>query len=167
MTHVQRKFNLFIPGASLHPIIENLQPPAVADAVEELKGGGLLAPYDVPLGFAKMEASFKVNAREKLIMKQIGLAPGSTIPMTARSANVDELDGSQENEVIEFTGRISASAPSFEANSVPKDEYKIGSIMFYKHMIDGEVIHHVDIRNFIGIVGGVDVWGPIRSGIGL
>lgn len=167
MTHVQRKFNLFIPGQSLHPIIEGLQPPSLADAVEELKGGGLLAPYDVPLGFAKMEASFKVNAREKAILKRIGLAPGVSTAMTARSANVDELDGSQENEVIEFTGRINAAGPSFEANSVPKDEYKIGSIMFYKHMIDGEVIHHVDIRNFIGIVDGVDVWGKIRAGIGL
>lgn len=166
MTHIQRKFNVFVEGYSTHLEIEGCTVPNLQDVTEEIKAGGLIAGVDVPLGFQKMEAGLKINSRQKLLMKQVGLAPGRSSKITMRSVNVSEIDTTQEDEVISITGRLNANNGGWEAQSVPKDEYKIGTIFYYKHTIGGEVIHHIDLKNFIGIVDGEDVWAPLRSGLG-
>lgn len=164
--HIQRKFNMFVEGFSTHMIIEGVTPPSIKDAVEDLKGGGLLGVLEVPLSIQKLEAAIKVNARAKELMKQVGLRPGSTSRFTLRSVNLSEVDASRENEVIEITGRLNADWAEWNAGSVPKDGYKIGSIPFYRHTIDGKVIHHVDILNTILVRDGVDEYAKIRGGLG-
>lgn len=164
--HIQRKFNAFVEGHSTHLEIEGCTPPNLQDATEEIKAGGLLGAVDVPTGFQKMEAMIKVHARQKAIMTQVGLVPGAQSKITMRSVNLSEVDASQEDEVISLTGRLNAQDASWEAQAVPKDEYRIGTILFYKHTINGAVIHHIDLLNFIGIVNGVDVWADMRGGLG-
>lgn len=166
MTHIQHKFNVFVEGYSTHLEIEGCTVPNLTDVTEELKSGGLIAAVDIPLGFQKMEAGLKVNSRQKALMTQVGLVPGRHSAITMRSVNISEIDGSQQDEVISITGRLNANNGGWEAQSVPKDEYKIGTIFFYKHVINGAVIHHIDVKNFIGIVNGTDVWAPLRNGLG-
>ncbi|PIE13836.1 MAG: hypothetical protein CSA70_03725 [Rhodobacterales bacterium] len=166
MTHIQRKFNAFVEGYSTHLEVEGVTVPNVQDHVEELKSGGLGGAVDVPLGIQKMEAGIKINSRQKNIMKHVGLAPGVHRKITFRSVNVSEIDGGQEDEVISITGRLNANNGGWEAQNVPKDDYKIGTIFFYKHTISGEVVHHIDLKNHICIVDGVDHWADHRSGLG-
>ncbi|WP_224825586.1 phage major tail tube protein [Cognatishimia sp. MH4019] len=164
---IQRKFNCFVAGVSQHLIVEGCTPPQVKDVYEEVKAGGLIGAVDVALGLAKMEAGIKVNAREKYLMKQVGMLPGKRLDITLRSVDLSEIDGSQQNEVISFDGRLNAEYAGWEAQSVLKDEYKIGSIFYYKHLIDGEKIHHIDQLNHILIVDGVDLSAELRNGMGL
>lgn len=167
MPHIQRKFNAFVDGYSTHTECEGVTVPNLQDVLEETKAGGLIMGFEVPMGFQKMEAGIKVNSRQKVLMKRVGLVPGVFSRITFRSVNIDEFNGEQDNEVINITGRLNANNGGWEAQSIPKDDYKINSIPYYKHTINGEVIHHVDIQNFIGIVAGVDVWSSISSGLGL
>jgi len=164
--HIQRKFNAFVDGHSTHLEVEGVTVPNVQDAVEELKAGGLMAPVDVPVGLQKLEAGIKINTRQKALMSKLGLAMGTTTPITFRSVNVSEVDGSQEDEVISITGRLNANNGGWEAQGVPKDDYKIGTITYYKHTINGEVVHHIDLMNMICVVNGEDQWASYRSGLG-
>lgn len=164
---IQRAFNAFADGFSTHLVIEGITPPNVQDAVEEIKAGGLLMAVDIPLGFQKMEAMIKVNARQQELMTKAGLAPGARRPYTFRSVAKSEIDGGQQDEVIILDGRLNTNYAGWQAQSVPKDEYKISTIFNYKHTINGRTIHHIDLLNYIGIVDGVDHFADIRNGLGL
>ncbi len=166
MTQVLRKFNAFVEGYSTHLEIEETTPPNVRDQVETIKAGGLLAEYDVALGLQKLEASIKLNSRQRELMKHAGLAPGIHRMITFRGVGVSEIDGSSQNEVMSLTGRLNMDQGNWQAQSTAMTEYKIGSILFYKHVVNGSVLHHIDLKNFIGIVDGVDHWADMRSGLG-
>ena len=166
MTQIQRKFNAFVAGQSLHLEVEGLTPPNVNDHLETINGGGMLGELDIALGLQKLEGGFKVNSRNKLIMKQIGLAPGTRKKITFRSVNKSEIDGTQEDEVISMLGRLNADQGSWASQSVSNTDLKVNSIVFYKHVMAGEVIHHIDFLNSICIVDGVDQWADVRSGLG-
>ena len=166
MTQVLRKFNAFVEGYSTHLEIEELTPPNIRDQVETIKAGGLIGEYDESLGLQKLEASIKLNSRQKQLMKHVGLAPGVHKMITFRGVGVSEIDGSQQDEVMSISGRLNLDQGNWQAQSGAPTEYKIGSILFYKHVIAGSVVHHFDLKNFIGIVDGIDVWAEVRSGMG-
>lgn len=166
MTQVLRKFNAFVEGYSTHLEVEEVTPPNVRDQVETIKAGGLIAEYDVALGLQKLEASIKLNSRQRELMKHVGLAPGVHKMITFRGVGVSEIDGSQQDEVMSITGRLNLDQGNWQAQSTAMTEYKIGSILFYKHVIAGSVVHHIDLKNFIGIVDGTDVWAGLRGGLG-
>ncbi len=166
MTRILRKFNAFVEGYSTHLEVEEITPPNVRDQVETIKAGGLLVEYDVALGLQKLEASIKLNTRQREMMKHVGLAPGVHKMITFRGVGISEIDGTQHDEVMSLTGRLNLEQGNWQAQSVAMTDYKIGSILFYKHVIDGKVLHHIDLKNFIGIVDGTDHWAGLRSGLG-
>ncbi|MGR3486037.1 MAG: phage major tail tube protein [Paracoccaceae bacterium] len=166
MTHVLRKHNAFVEGYSTHLECEDVTPPNIQDQVETIKAGGLIAEYDVTVGLKKLEAKLKLNSRNRLLMGQAGLAPGVHRSITFRGVAVSEIDGTQQDEVMQITGRMNGDAGNWAAQSTAMMEYSIGSILFYRHLVNGSVLHHVDVKNFICIVDGVDQWAGMRSGLG-
>ncbi|MDO5631145.1 MAG: phage major tail tube protein [Paracoccus sp. (in: a-proteobacteria)] len=167
MTHILRNFTAFVDGYDLRMEVEELTPPLIRDLTDEVKSGALDAPYDVPLGLQKLEASLKINSRQKELMKKAGLGPGSNIRATFRGVAISEVDGSQQNEVLVMQGRISADAAAWAAQTVNKADFKIGSITYYKHLVDGAPLYEIDLFNFVRIIGGVDQLAGVRNGLGL
>lgn len=167
MTQILRKFNAFVDGYSTHLEIEKITPPAVRDQVESIKAGGLLAELDMPLGYQKLEAGLLINSRQKKLMVKAGLTPGKSTRTTFRGVSISEIDGSQQNEVLIVQGRLNAESSDWQAQSKADTNYKIGSITYYKHLVDGELIYEIDLLNMIAIVDGVDQWAEIRGGLGL
>ncbi len=166
MTHVLRNFTAFVDGYDARLSIAELTPPVVRDLVEEVKAGGLLAPMDVPLGLQKLEASLKVNARLKPLMKNVGMTPGKFIRPTFRGVSISEIDGSQQNETLIMQGRLNVDANTWAAQSVSQMDFKIGSISYFKHIVDGSTLYEIDLVNMICSVDGDDQWADIRSGLG-
>ncbi|MBI1495411.1 phage major tail tube protein [Halocynthiibacter styelae] len=167
MTHILRKFNAHVDGYSTHLEIEKITPPLVRDQVEAIKAGGLLGELDVPLGVQKLEAGLMVNSRNKLLMGKAGLTPGKSTRVTFRGVSVSEIDGSQQDEVLIIQGRLNVDSNDWQAQSKTDTDYKIGSITYYKHLIDGQLVYEIDLLNMIGVVDGVDQWADIRGGLGL
>ncbi len=127
----------------------------------------MLAPLDVPLGLQKLEAGLKVNARLRPLMKQVGLTPGKFVRPTFRGVSVSEIDGAQQNEVLTMQGRLNVDGNTWTAQSISTMEFKLGSITYYKHVIDGNPLYEIDLVNCIAVIDGVDQWADIRSGLGL
>ncbi len=166
MTHVLRNFTAFVDGYDARLSVAELTPPVVRDLVEEIKAGGLLAPMDIPLGLQKLEAAIKVNARLRPLMKQVGMTPGKFIRPTFRGVSISEIDGSQQNETLIMQGRLNIDANTWAAQSVSQMDFKIGSISYFKHIIDGSTLYEIDLVNMICMVDGNDQWADIRSGLG-
>lgn len=167
MTQVLRRFTAHVGGYDARLVIDEITPPVVRDQVEAMKGGGLMAELDIPLGLQKLEAGFKVNARSKELMAQVGMTPGKFIRPTFRGVSISEVDGSQQNEVLVIQGRLNLDGDTWAASSLNKLDYKIGSIKYYKHTINGSSLYEIDLINMICIVDGVDQWSSLRSGLGI
>lgn len=166
MTQIIRHINAFVEGYSTHLEIEELTPPKLTDKSEETKAGGLIAGYDVSFGFEKLEAGLKLNSQQKEVMKHVGLRAGVHKRFTFRGHAVSEIDGSNEDHVIVIEGRLQSDPGNWAAQAIAKPDYKIGSILFYKHMVAGTVMHHIDLKNMIGIVNGEDQYSTARSALG-
>ena len=167
MTHILRNFTAFVDGYDLRLEVEELTPPVVRDHTEETKSGALDAPVDVPLGLQKLEAGLKINSRQKELMKKAGLGPGTTIRITFRGVSISEIDGSQQNELLVMQGRINVDAGAWAAQTVSKTDFKIGTITYYKHLVDGASVYEIDLFNFVRVIGGVDQLASVRNGLGL
>ncbi len=167
MTHILRNFTAFVDGYDLRLEVEELTPPVVRDQTEETKAGALDAPVDIPLGLQKLEAGLKINSRQKELMKKAGLGPGKTIRITFRGVSISEIDGSQQNELLVMQGRINADAGAWAAQTVSKTDFKIGTITYYKHLVDGASVYEIDLFNFVRVIGGVDQLAGVRNGLGL
>lgn len=167
MTQILRRFTAFVEGYDTRLEVEDITPPLVRDLTEEVKSGAMLAPMDAPLGLQKLEASMKLNSRQKELMKQAGLAPGKFISITFRVVSVSEIDGSQQNEVLVIRGRLNVDGNTWTANSASATDYKIGSISYYQHRVDGKLLYDIDIVNCVCVVDGVDQWADLRAGLGL
>lgn len=167
MTQVLRRFTAFVDGYDTRLIVDELTPPLVRDQVEEIKAGGLLGPLDVPLGLQKLEAGLKVNALVRPLMKQVGMTPGKHVRPTFRGVTISEIDGTQENHVLVMQGRLNVDANTWTAQSVATMEFKLGSITYYKHTVDGRPLYEIDLLNCVCVIDGVDQWADIRSGLGM
>lgn len=167
MTHVLRRFTAHVDGYDSRLVIDEITPPVVRDMVEELKAGGLMAGMDIPLGLQKLEAGFKVNARTRELMKQVGMTPGKFVRPTFRGVSISEVDGTQQNEMIVLRGRMNIDANTWTANALSSLDFKIGSISYYKHLVNGASLYEIDLINCICIVDGVDQWTDLRSGLGI
>jgi len=166
MTQIIRHINAFVEGYSTHLELEELMPPKLQDQSEETKAGGLIAGYDVSFGFQKLEASIKLTSQQKQVMRHVGLAPGVHKRITFRGHAVSEIDGSNEDHVIVIEGRLQSDPGNWAAQTAAKPEYKIASILYYRHLVSGNVMHHIDLKNMIGIVDGVDQYADARSSLG-
>jgi len=167
MTQILRNMNAFVDGYSTHLEIEELTPPKLMDQSETTKAGGLIAEYDVSLGLQKLEASLKLNSLQKEAMKLVGLAPGVHKRITFRGHAVSEIDGSTGDHVIVLEGRLQFDPGNWVAQSAAKTDYKLASVLFYKHTINGDVVYHIDLKNMVQIVNGIDQMADTRSSLGL
>lgn len=167
MTQILRRFTAFVEGYDTRLEVEEITPPLVRDLTEEVKAGGMLAPTDAPLGLQKLEASIKLNSRQKALMKQAGLTPGKFVSITLRGVSVSEIDGSQQNEVLVIRGRLNVDGNTWTANSASSTDYKISSISYYQHRVDNKLLYEIDIINCVCVVDGVDQWADLRAGLGL
>lgn len=166
MTQILRNFTAFVDGYDTRLSVAEITPPLVRDAVEEMKSGGLLAPMDVPLGLQKLEAGLKINARIRPLMRQVGMTPGKFVRPTFRGVSISEIDGSQQNETLVMQGRLNIDANTWAAQGASQMDFKIGSITYFKHVVDGSTLYEIDLINFVCIVDGTDQWADIRSGLG-
>ena len=94
------------------------------------------------------------------------MPPGIFIRPTFRGVSISEVDGSQQNETLIMQGRLNIDANTWAAQSVSQMDFKIGSISYFKHILDGSTLYEIDLINMICMVDGSDQWADIRSGLG-
>ncbi len=167
MAHILRNFTAHIEGYDTRLEIKSITPPLVRDKTDEATGGALLAPMDVPMGLQKLEAGFKVNARSRDLMKHAGLRPGMFIRPTFRGVSISEIDGSQQDEVLTFQARLNCDGNEWAAGSISEIDFKLTSISYYRHLVNGADLYEIDIVNAVQRINGVDQMASIRRGLGL
>ncbi len=167
MQDILRFFTAYVEGESQHLDIEEAQIPAIADAVESYRGGGMWSELDVAHGLEKLEASFALTSIAQKIMVLAGLAPGKVREITFRGSLASEIDGSTKDVLATVRGRINQKPKAWQAGGKTGVEYPIGSITYYKLIIGGELVDEYDLVNMSLIVDGEDQLKEHRSNLGL
>ncbi|WP_027390862.1 phage major tail tube protein [Chrysiogenes arsenatis] len=166
LDHILRNFSLFIDGRGYAGNVDELTPPKLTMKTEEFRGGGMDAPVDIEFGMEKLECEFTLSKYDKDVLKQFGLAPGTTTPLTMRGS-VESEDGDKQPVVINLVGKV---------REIDQGNWKAGekatlkvmvSVRAYKYTHSGEVIHDIDILAMRRIIGGVDQMAATRANIGL
>lgn len=167
MNNILRNFTAYVDGSSYHLVVKELTPPEIMDKMEAARGGGMLGDVDVPVGLGKIGAEMKMQGRDPTLMARAGMAPGTRERITFRGFTVSEIDGSEHAEMLIIEGRIQQKGDAWKTGSIVGVSYPISSVTYYKHVIDGAVIHEIDIVNGNQVAGGVDQTSGMRSALGL
>ncbi|MGZ4954443.1 MAG: phage major tail tube protein [Methylobacter sp.] len=163
---ILKNLNLFVDGRGYAGNVEELNPPKLSMKTEEFRNGGMDAPVEVEMGMEKLEASFSLTKYDAEVLKIFGLAPGNTKPLTFRGSLSGE-DGTEKPVIIQMTGMLKEMDPG---SWKPGDKASLKAtiaVRYYKHTIDSEVVHEIDIPNMIRIVNGVDQLAQTRKNLGM
>lgn len=166
LNDILKNMNLFVDGRGYAGNVEELTPPKLTMKTEEFRNGGMDAPVEVEMGMDKLEASFSLTQYDASVLKIFGLAPGNTKPLTFRGSLAGE-DGVEKPVVIQLQGMLKEVD---QGSWKPGDKATLkGSVAvrYYKHTINGEVVHEIDALNMIRIVNGVDQLAVTRKNLGM
>ena len=166
VTHILGDFTVFVDGFGKWGTCEELKLPVLEQKAEEFRGGGMDAPREIVLGQEKMAFEFMLTAYDPQVQKLWGLAPGVQKQFTVRGSLI--VPGEEEKPVISnITGSIFKLDPgSWKPGEKSDFNVTIGDITYYRHRIDGETIHEIDVLNQLRIVNGVDQLAIRRRNLG-
>jgi len=166
LNDILKNLNLFVDGRGYAGNVEELTPPKLTMKTEEFRNGGMDAPVEVEMGMEKLEASFSLTKYDADVLKIFGLAPGNTKPLTFRGS-VSSEDGTEKPVVIQLQGMLKEVDPG---SWKPGDKATLKAavaVRYYKHTINGAVVHEIDVPNMIRIVNGVDQLAVTRRNLGM
>lgn len=163
---ILKNFNLFVDGRGYAGQIEELQLPTLAIAAEEYRAGGMDAPIDIDMGMEKLEATFSLSGADKAALARFGLADGQQTQITARGS-LESRNGTITPVVVQMRGKVMRVEPgAWQAGQKSSWSYTV-SLEYYRYEQGNEVLHEIDVLNFVRIVSGVDQLAQHRANIGL
>lgn len=166
LNDILKNMNLFVDGRGYAGNVEELTPPKLTLKTDEFRNGGMDAPVEVEMGMDKLEASFSLTKYDAEVLKLFGLAPGNTKLLTFRGS-VSSEDGAEKPVVIQLQGML---------KEIDQGSWKPGekstlkgsvAVRYYKHVINDEIVHEIDVPNMIRIVNGVDQLAKTRKNLGI
>lgn len=160
---VLKNFNLFINGQGFTGLCEEAQLPEIKIKMDEYRGGGMDASYEIDMGTEAMMAKLTLGEYAPDVIKAISV--GSRIQL--KGSLVRDSDATRVAVVAEIGGRFKTFTPgNWKAGDMAKPEHEL-TVDYFKWTQAGEDLFEIDVQNMIRIVGGVDQLAGIRADIGL
>jgi P2 family phage contractile tail tube protein len=131
---IMESANLFVgdhdPNASLHLALSEIKLPTLEVETQEHSPGGASFKIDVPVGYAKMEAGFKLTGWDPSVMAQFGYGSQDVRPFTAYGVLRSKLTGAAIQSKAVIQGILGKTEP---------DAFKRGELQGFDHAIKGIV----------------------------
>lgn len=160
--YILRNCNIFVDRVSQVGQASEITLPVPTEKLEEIRNAGMVMPIDVPMGYEKPEAGFKLTSFDPVVIKLFGLAVGVNKEFLATGALAHE-DGRVFSATTYMVGRLTAFDPgSWSPGEKAETEYSI-SIRKYRLEVEGNVL--VEADPFDVSVGGVSQTASIRRAL--
>jgi P2 family phage contractile tail tube protein len=163
---IVRNFALWIDGRGKAGNTENTKLPTLELKTEEFRAGGMDAPVDIEMGMNKLEASFTLTQFSQDVLNLWGLKTGISTPLTLRAAAESEFGGVTPIEARLWGKVIKLDPSEFKAGESTKLELMM-NVSRYELRIGGDLVHLIDIPNYIRIINGFDQLAATRLALGL
>ena len=136
--------------------------PVPTEKVEELRNAGMVMPIDIPMGYEKMESSFKLTGFDPQTIKLFGLAVGVEREFMVTGALAHE-DGTIVNATAYIRGRlIKNDHGPWKTGEIGENEHSI-TLRYYRLEVGGETL--IEATPFDVSIGGVSQTAAIRAAL--
>ena len=163
---ILRNINAFVDGSGYAGKVDELALPKLTVKTEDIRAGGMDAPAKIDLGIEMLECSITTLGIDVALLKHWGVAAGEHVPFTFRGALQSE-DGTVKAVVAEIRGKVTElDFGTWKAGERAPLKAMI-NCRYYKLEYDGEVIHEIDVDNFIRIINGTDQVEELRTALAI
>lgn len=160
--YIMRNCNLYANRVSLLGQVSEITLPVPAEKLEELRNSGMVMPIDIPMGYEKIEAGFKMPGFDPQVIELFGLAVGQEREFMATGALAHE-DGTVVNATSYLRGRLIKGDPgSWKVGDMSENDYGV-TVRYYKLEVEGRTI--LEMTPFDVSVGGNSVTQSIRNAL--
>jgi P2 family phage contractile tail tube protein len=160
--YILRNCTIFADRVSKIGQASEITLPVPTEKLEELRNAGMVMPIDVPLGYEKIEVSFKMTGFDPQVIALFGLAVGQEREYMVTGALAHE-DGTVINATAYIRGRLTKTDHgSWKPGDMAENEYSI-TLRYYKLEVDGRVL--VEMTPFEVVIGGVSQTSAIRAAL--
>lgn len=136
--------------------------PVPTEKLEELRNAGMVMPIDVPMGYEKLEMSFKLTGFDPQVITLFGLAVGKETEFMATGALAHE-DGTVINATAYIRGRLmSNDHGTWKPGEAGENDHSI-SLRYYRLEVEGRTLIEAD--PFDVSIGGISQTGGIRAAL--
>ncbi|NLI26444.1 MAG: phage major tail tube protein [Acetobacter sp.] len=108
--YILRDCTIFVDGDSKIGQASEITLPVPTEKYEEVRNCGMIMPIEVPMGYEKLDASFKMTAVDPQVLSLFGIGIGATTSFMVTGALVDE-DGTVTQAIAYMQGRLSKTDP--------------------------------------------------------
>ncbi len=136
--------------------------PVPTEKMEELRNAGMFLTIDIPMGYEKLEASFKLTAFDPQVITLFGLAIGVEKEFMVTGALVHD-DGTVINATAYIRGRLMKNDHgSWQPGEIGENDFTV-SVRYYKLEVNGQPLIEADA--FGVSIGGRSVTNHVRAAL--
>lgn len=160
--YILRNCTIFADRVSKLGQASEISLPVPTEKLEELRNAGMVLPIDIPMGYEKLEASFKLTAFDPQVITLFGLAVGVEKEFMVTGALVHE-DGTIINATAYIRGRLMKNDHGdWKPGEIGKNEFSI-TLRYYRLEVEGRTLIEAD--PFSVSIGGASQTGGIRAAL--
>jgi P2 family phage contractile tail tube protein len=163
---VRKNLNLFVDGRGYAGQVEEFNPPKLTLTTEEFRAGGMDLPVELSMGMETLKADFSLISYDRDVLAIFGVVEGAFVPFVLREA-LQSFDGTTKAVVHTMRGKIISLDPgTSKPGEAPRLKAEL-SLVYYKLVHDGALIHEIDAENMVRIINGNDALAGQRSALGI
>lgn len=160
--YILRNTTIFVDRVSKIGQANEITLPVPTEKMEELRNAGMVMPIDVPMGYEKPEAGFKLTAFDPQVIVLFGLAVGQEREFMATGALAHE-DGTVVNATAYIRGRLMKNDHgSWKPGDPGENDHSI-TLRYYKLEVEGRVL--IEMTPFDVSIGGVSQTASVRAAL--
>lgn len=160
--YILRNCNIFVDRESKIGQANEITLPVPTEKMEEIRNAGMVMPIDIPMGYEKLESSFKMTAFDPQVILLFGLPIGQEREFMVTGALAHE-DGTIVNATAYIRGRLtSPDAGAWQPGELAENEFSI-SIRYYSLDVNGQRL--LEMTPFDVTVGGQSTTASMRAAL--
>jgi P2 family phage contractile tail tube protein len=160
--YILRNCTIFADRVSKIGQASEITLPVPTEKLEEMRNAGMVMPIDVPMGYEKAEASFKLTGFDPQVIRLFGLAVGEEREFMVTGALAHE-DGTVINATAYIRGRLMKHDPgAWKPGEAGENDFSI-TLRYYRLEVEGATL--VEMDPFSVSIGGASQTAAIRSAL--
>lgn len=149
--------NAYLNNTNMRLALAEATLPSLTKAKETLVAGGGFFALGVPGEIEELEASFSLNGGHEYVRSQFGREPGDWSTLYWYERLRDIKNGKNIGRVVIMKGLIQEVAqPKVAGKKADASQYKFGTIVEYRDIMNGVEVHRFDFFNNTLIMEGVN-----------
>jgi uncharacterized protein len=160
--YILRNCTIFADRVSKIGQASEITLPVPTEKMEEMRNAGMIMPIDVPMGYEKLEASFKMTGFDPQVITLFGLEVGMEREFMVTGALAHE-DGTVINATAYIRGRLMKNDHgTWKPGEAGENDYSI-TLRYYRLEVEGRTL--IEIDPFSVSIGGVNRTAAIRAAL--